>query len=187
MFNRRIWTLSLLLTALAAVSVAQAEETKEVEVKAIKLQVPGSWEQQPPSNRLRLAQFAIKPAGDEEAGEMYVSAFGGDGGGVAANVSRWVKQFEAEGREVTVTQGKSEVGAYVLADIKGTYNKSVGPPIQGKTEAVPNSRMLSAIIKVGGENYFLKMTGSQKTIAGQVENFRKSFKADKDSEKPYEQ
>lgn len=188
MLNRRIWTMSLLLTAVIACSVAEAEDTKEVEVKAIKLEVPESWEQQPASNRLRLAEFAIKPAEGEDAAEIVVYSFGGGGGGVPANVSRWVKQFEAEGREVKVTQGKAPVGEYVLVDISGTYNKPIGPPIRQQTKRTPDSRMLAAIIQVPGEgNYFLKMTGGKKTIAKQAENFRKSFKADKEKEKPYEQ
>ena len=188
MLKRRIWTLSVLLTAVVTCSLAQAEDTKEVEVKAIKLQVPESWEQKPASNRLRLAEFAIKPVEGEHAAEIVVYSFGGGGGGVPANVSRWVKQFEAEGREVKVTQGKAPAGEYVLVDISGTYNQPVGPPIRQQTERKPDSRMLAAIIEIPGEgNYFLKLTGGKKTISKQAENFRGSFKADKDSEKPYEQ
>ena len=133
MLNRRILNLSLILTALLACVVAQAEETKEVEVKAVKLTVPESWKQEPASSRLRLAQFAIESAKGEEAAELVVYSFGGGGGGIAANVTRWVKQFEAEGREVKVTQGKSAAGEYVLVDISGTYNKPVGPPIRQQT------------------------------------------------------
>ncbi|MCH5376325.1 MAG: hypothetical protein JJ992_20335 [Planctomycetes bacterium] len=188
MFNRRIWTLSCYITALVTCSLLSAEESKEVEVKAIKLQVPESWEQQPASNRLRLAQFAIKPVEGETEAEIVVYSFGGGGGGVTANVGRWVKQFEAEGREVKVVQGKAPAGEYVLVDIAGTYNKPVGPPIRQQTERTPDSRMLAAIIQIPNEgNYFLKLTGGKKTVEKQVENFRKSFKADKDSEKPYEQ
>ncbi len=186
MLIRRLGMSAMLLFVVVSAAQVGAED-KTVKVKAIELQIPDGWEEQSPDNRLRLAQFSVKPAEGEEAGEMYVSAFGGDGGGVAANVSRWVKQFDAEGREVTVVQGKSDAGEYVMADIKGTFNKSIGPPIQGRTQPVPDSRMLAAIVKVGNENYFLKLTGGQKTIEKQVENFRKSFKADKETEKPYEQ
>ncbi|MBD3673505.1 MAG: hypothetical protein HUJ26_08255 [Planctomycetaceae bacterium] len=185
---RKMFLTLTVLTAMTAINLAVAEESKEVEVKAITLNVPASWEQQPASNRLRLAQFSVKPAEGESDAEIVVYSFGGGGGGVAANVSRWVKQFDAEGREVTVTEGKSKAGEYVLVDIAGTYNKPIGPPIRQQTEKAPNSRMLAAIINVGDEgNYFLKLTGGKKTIAAQVENFRKSFGADKESEKPYEQ
>ena len=185
---RRVFTPLTILAAMALLNVAAAEDAKEVKVKAITLSVPDSWEQQPASNRLRLAQFTIKPAEGESEAEIVVYSFGGGGGGVAANVSRWVKQFDAEGREATVTEGKSKAGEYVLVDIQGTYNKPVGPPIRQQTEKTPNSRMLAAIINVGEEgNYFLKLTGGKKTIEAQFENFRKSFGADKSSEKPYEQ
>ena len=41
--------------------------------------------------------------------------------------------------------------------------------------------MLAAIIAVPDEgNYFLKLSGGKETVGKQVDNFRKSFKADKD-------
>ena len=177
-----------MLTCLAALSMTGLVSGEDVKIKAITLDVPKSWEQQPASNRLRLAEFKIKPAEGETDAEIVVYSFGGGGGGVAANVSRWVKQFEAEGREVKVTEGKSKAGEYVLVDISGTYNKPVGPPIRQQTEKTPNSRMLAAIINVGEEgNYFLKLTGGKKTVEAQVEDFRKSLGSDKSSEKPFEQ
>jgi gluconolactonase len=177
-----------MLTCLTALAVAGVLSAEDVKIKAITLDVPKSWEQQPASNRLRLAEFKIKPAEGETDAEIVVYSFGGGGGGVAANISRWVKQFEAEGREVNVTEGKSKAGEYVLVDVSGTYNKPVGPPIRQQTEKTPNSRMLAAIINVGEEgNYFLKLTGGKKTIESEVESFRKSFGADKSSEKPFEQ
>jgi len=68
--------------AISLTDMVAAEEAKEVEVKAITLSVPESWEQEPASNRLRLAQFTIKPEAEESDAEIVVYSFGGGGGGV---------------------------------------------------------------------------------------------------------
>ena len=164
-----------------------AEEPKEVTIKALKLQVPTGWTQKEASNRLRLAEFTVPVEKGEEEAELVVYSFGGGGGGVDANISRWVKQFDADGRKAKVTAGKAPQGEYVLVDISGTYNMPIGPPIQQKTKAAPNSRMLAVILDLGDEgNYFLKLTGGKETVAKQVDNFRSSFGGSADSEKAYE-
>ena len=87
-----------------------------------------------------------------------------------------------------VTQGEFKDGKYVFADLSGTYNKSIGPPFLRKTEAVPDSRMLGVILAIEGKPYyFLKLTGSKKTVASIVDEFRASFGANAKNEKPFEQ
>jgi gluconolactonase len=157
-----------------------------VELQDLKLTVPADWKAMQPSSRLRLAEFSIPAAeGDTEASELVV--FPPFGGSVEQNVSRWVTQFEGEGRQVRMRKGASTHGDYVLVDMQGTYKKPVGPPIQGRTAAVENYRMLAVILMVEGKgNYFLKVTGPQKTVAGVVDAFRTSFGADKEKEVDYE-
>ena len=176
----------------AACGVAQdkaaKKETREVKVQDITLAVPADWKEQPPANRLRLAQFVIPPAGSgEKPTEMVVSFFGGGGGGVDANIERWIGQFEADGRKSKVTKGTSKQGPYYLVDVSGTYKMPIGPPIQGRTESVPDARMLGIILEVEGKgNYFLKMAGPAKTVSAQEEALRASIGGDKQSEKPHE-
>lgn len=172
-----------------AVLVAQrevaADDTKDVKVGDITLKTPAKWKSSKPTSRLRLAQFSIPAVeGDKEAGELAIFSFGA-GGGVKANVDRWIGQFEAEGRTSKTTIGKSKTGEYAFVEIGGTYKKPVGPPIRGKTEAMPNARMLGVILAVAGKgNYFLKMTGPTKTVSAAAEAFRTSFGGDAASEKP---
>ena len=63
----------------------------------------------------------------------------------------------------------------------------IGPPIQGKTQEMPDSRMLGIILERENQgNYFLKMAGPDKTVAAQEDALRASIEGDKKSEKPYE-
>lgn len=189
---RRAIQLAALLAAvmLVAASASADDEKKAKTVKLsddVTLQVPGSWKQEEPSSSFRKAQFSIPAAqGDEKPAEFVVYSFGGAAGGVDANVKRWIGQFEPEGRKAKVVMGEAKQGKYVLADISGTYNMPVGPPIQRKTEAVPGSRVLAVILAAGDEVYFLKMSGPDKTVAAQADALRASFGAQNAKEKKYE-
>ena len=181
-YPSRLFFAFALLIALNSVS---ADELKEAKVGDITLKTPANWKQSKPKSRLRLAQFSIPAAeGDKEATELAIFAFGA-GGGVKANVDRWIGQFYAEGREAKTTTGKSKVGEYVFVEIGGTYKKPVGPPVLRKTEPMKDARMLGVILAVAGKgNYILKMTGPSKTVTGAAAGFRKSFGADAKNEKP---
>lgn len=176
------------------VSFAQdkpAAEAKEVKIEDITLKTPAGWKQEPPSNRLRLAQFKIPAVeGDKDPAELVVSSFAGGGGGIDPNLERWVKQFQSDGRKVKITVGACPQGDYYLSDISGTFNRPIGPPIAGRTEAVPGSRSLGVILVIakgdGKEAYFLKLTGPEKTVAAAADGFRASFGGDAAKEKPYE-
>lgn len=198
MFDRRVVArsqfttgvaLTCLLLVLSAGSLsAEDTETTEVKVKDITLTVPKTWKQEPPANKLRMAQFVI-PSDKEggETAELVISHFGGGGGGIAPNVQRWVGQFTPTGRDVKVTKGKSDQGDYVIADISGTYLKPVGPPVLRQTQPTPDSRMLAVILIVPDKgHYFLKLAGPDATVAGVAKAVRKSFGGDVTTEEPFE-
>jgi gluconolactonase len=172
---------------------AQAEDkgkakTVSIKMRDVTLTVPATWKQEAPANKLRLAQFIIPAAkGDKEKTGMVVSSFGGFGGGVDANLSRWVTQFQTTGRKVKLTEGKSKYGRYFVADISGTYNKPDGPPFARKTKPTPNSRMVAVILIVEKKAvYFLKMPGADKSVQAAAGALRASFGGDASKEKEYE-
>jgi len=167
---------------------ASGDKKEKVEVKAgeLTLKVPANWKQGKATSQFRAAQFEVPPAeGDEEAAELVVFYFGkGGGGGVNANVERWIRQFQPEERKVKVLIGESEQGKYAIVDLSGTYNKPIGPPIQQKTEPMPNARMLGVILQTEkAGDYFIKFTGPEKTIAQAADDFRASFGGSADKEK----
>lgn len=178
----------LLLLALAVSTAgrgwAAEGETTEVKLRDLTLNVPADWKQEEPKSRLRLGQFRIPAAeGDKEDAELAVFSFGA-GGGIEANVKRWIGQFDAQDRKVAMFGGKCEQGQYLLVDLSGTYNKPVGPPIQQKTEATPGSRVVNVIMVVPEKGlYFLKLAGEQKTVSAQMDALRASFGAKAEDEK----
>lgn len=166
----------------------KAPETVAVKVKDLTLNVPKTWTQSDAVLPMRLATFEIPAVkGDKSKAEMVVSSFGGDGGGVGPNIERWIGQFDAEGRDAVVKQGKAGDIVYHIADISGTYQKPVGPPVLGKKEAVKEARMLGVILQVKGKGvYFLKLTGPDATVKAQSDALRASFGAKADGEEDYE-
>ena len=168
---------------------AAAATLTEVEAGDMKLSVPDTWKQQPPSNRLRLAQFAIPAAeGDKVGAELVITP--PIGGTRDANITRWVNQFEADGRELVMTEGKCPQGDYVLVQLSGTYKRPIGPPIMGKTEPAPGYKMhgvMLSVVKDGKSvgNYFLKLTGPAKTVSANDDSLRASIAGDKAKETEY--
>ena len=181
------------MSAIAAclVSSARADEpakTKAVTAGPLKMTVPETWKQKAAATRFRLAQFIIpKVAGDSEDADFVVFFFGpGGGGGPAANVDRWIKQFQPQDRKVKLTSGKSQQGEYILADITGTWNKPIGPMVAGKTVETPNARVLSVLLTAKDQNnYFLRLTGPEKTVSANVDALRAAIGADAKTEKAY--
>ncbi len=162
---------------------------KEIKIEDITLKIPATWKQQPPANKLRLAQFLIPPAeGDEHPTELVISSFPGGGGGVDANLKRWTDQFSGEGRKVKILSGKSPQGDYVLHDVMGTYLYSAGGPFAGgKKEARADHRSISVILTIKDKaNYFIRLTGTEKAVNAAAETLRASFGGDAKAEKPYE-
>ncbi|MFO1003438.1 MAG: hypothetical protein U0936_24160 [Planctomycetaceae bacterium] len=178
---------ALSFSALQADEAAKKAETVEVKLKDLVLNLPKDWSAAA-EKPMRLATYEIPNVeGDKEKGELAISTFGGDGGGVAANLERWVGQFDAEGREVTIKKGMAGENAYHVADISGTYQKSVGPPILRKTTAAKGYRMLGMIVQVKGKGvYFLKLTGPDATVKAQAEALRAAIGAKSEGEEDYE-
>ncbi len=191
---RPLFALKLaLLSAFAAcvlpsAGAAEPAKTRTVTAGKITLTVPESWQQQDPTTRMRLTQFAVpKVNGDTENGEFVVYYFGaGSGGGVDANIHRWINQFQPRERKAKLTSGKCPQGEYVLVDLRGTWNKPIGPMIQQKTVETPDARVLGMILTVKDQgNYFLRLTGPQKTVSANADALRSAIGAAAKSEKDY--
>ena len=157
-----------------------AEDTKKVVAKDITLNVPANWKQSPASNNLRTAQFALPAVdGDKDDAELVVYFFGGAGGGVNANLERWSGQFQPGGKKQKIYKGQSKQGEYYLLDITGVYNKPIGPPINRQTNPTPGYQMLAVVLMVKDKgNYFLKLTGPQKTVSAASKAIRVAIDAD---------
>jgi hypothetical protein len=191
----RPW-LALQLSLLAAIAAyglpnaraAEPAKTRAVTAGKIKLTVPEAWEQQEPATRMRLTQFGVpKTGGDSDGAEFVVYYFGAGGGGnVDPNIHRWINEFNPQERKMKITSGKCPQGDYVLVDLHGTWNKPIGPRIQQKTVEMAHARVMSVILTVKDEgNFYLRLTGPEKTVSANTDALRVAIGADAKSEKDY--
>lgn len=175
--------LSLAALCLLTRTARAADETKKVTVRDLTLQVPSNWVQEEPKSKLRLTQFRI-PGKEGKNAELMVFSFGASD--LEANIKRWISQYEPEGRTATIFSGDSNQGKYFLVDITGTYKKSVGPPIAGKTEPVKDSGTLAVVLVIKDKGvYYLKLNGPKETVAAQRTPLRTAMGADISKEKEY--
>ncbi len=168
---------------------AETTKTTEVKLKDLLLKIPETWKTAEGS-RMRLATYAIPKAdGDTDDAELSIFNFGGGGGGMSDNVTRWVGQFDGAGRESKVTKGMAGDNEYVFVDVSGIYKKPKpgSPPLLQETIAAPDYRMHGVILMLkDGGVYYLKLAGPDKTVKAAAADFRGSFGGDEKSEKDFE-
>lgn len=130
------------------------------------LNLPASWERLQPAGP-RIAQYRI-PGDAGTSADFTVFSFGPQGAGdVEANLKRWLGQFAEDGRQHELSTGTARHGEYHLAQITGTYNKSIGPPMAGKTEPQPGSAMLGVVLPGPQGPLYLKLTGPKDLVLAQ--------------------
>jgi hypothetical protein len=140
----------------------------------VKWTAPARW-QTGPERPMRAATYLIPAApGDTEGGECAV--FANIGGGVQANLDRWVGQFELPGggdpKEKVKTKKETINGlAVTTIDLSGTY-KGGGVAMGQASAPKPGYRLLGAIVEGPGGEVFFKMTGPAKTIAAAEKDFQ---------------
>ncbi|MGI9430451.1 MAG: hypothetical protein ACR2NM_17455, partial [Bythopirellula sp.] len=126
-------------------------------------------------------EFSVDPAkGDETGGRMTIMAAGG---GVAANIDRWVSQFkdsaggpiDDDAKQVE----KKKIGDVTVhvVDLQGDFQDSPRGPFGPKINR-PGYRMLAAIIPLsdvarqqGGGTWFIKLYGPKATIKAAEKSF----------------
>lgn len=161
---------------------AAKPKLKEIKIKDLTLNVPASWEQQPPANRLRLAQFLVPTVkGDNEQPLLVVSSF--SGGGLKQNIPRWQSEFRGK-IDIKLGQGESPQGKYVVASLTGSH---AGPGFRPRKTPLVNGSVVTLIVMPKGKPYFyLKLTGPGKSVASAAKALRAAIGADIKAEKKYE-
>jgi hypothetical protein len=126
--------------------------------------LPAGWTIEAPRS-MRVATYAIPAAsGDAEGAECAVFYFGaGQGGGVDANLERWIGQFQPAAK--SKRSSKTVNGVQVsLADVTGTYTAHGGSTTQPQGDK-PDWRLLGAIAESPQGAVFFKLAGPAKTVA----------------------
>jgi hypothetical protein len=130
--------------------------------------MPQGWTDEPPSSSMRMAQATIPGPGGP--GSLAVFFFGpGGGGGVEANIQRWIEQVEVSGQPKQETFETANGYRVTWVDVAGTVKPSMMGT--GPTEPQPNSRLLGAVVEGPGGPWFFKATGPEATLTPQREAF----------------
>ncbi len=163
-------------------SVSIAEDVTEDSPKVVvtlgegrlQLLAPARWRRKKPRTNIVDYEFAL-PAGedDEKPARLIIM---GAGGGIKANMDRWLGQFQtdpghplenAANPKVTTISGQQ----VHWMDLSGTYGDRPGGPF-GPVTWRPDYRMLGAIIATEKHgHYFVKCYGPAKTVTDGKKGF----------------
>ncbi len=127
---------------------------------------PKGWPAAPKQSAMRKATYVIPRAdGDSEDGELAVFYFGqSSGGGVDANMERWIQQFSGVQKSDIRRDQRSKNGLlqHTIEIPRGTFASGMpGAPATAK----PDFALLGAIVETPLGNYFFKLTGPKRTVA----------------------
>jgi hypothetical protein len=120
---------------------------------------------------MRVATYSVPAAqGDAEGAECAVYYFGaGQGGGVDANLQRWIGEFQPVTRSKRSARNVGGIPVS-LADAAGTYTAHGASMAQSKGDK-PGWRLLGAIAEGPQGAVFFKLTGPEKTVAAASRDF----------------
>lgn len=120
---------------------------------------PENWQSAPATSSVLLARFHISQPQEGDA-EMTVSVLSGDGGGLLPNVNRWRRQIS-----LAPLEPESLGDVTRPLDLDGE-RKGVLVDMSGG-----ESRVLVAVVSVGEETWFYKMTGAPGVIEKEMNAF----------------
>ncbi|MDK2971904.1 MAG: hypothetical protein PWP23_1659 [Candidatus Sumerlaeota bacterium] len=137
-----------------------------VEFVGLSFPLPSTWTSRPPSSGMRLAEFAVPPAGEGAPGaDLVLFHFGANQGGDAlSNVKRWVGQMELDPDSAPVVYQQKRDDLTITEVICFGTQKPSGMGV-GPSEPVPGSGLHGLIVEGGPQgSLFLKITGDAATI-----------------------
>jgi hypothetical protein len=141
--------------------------------------VPAGW-QNGPEKPMRTATYLIPAAkGDSDGGECAV--FMNIGGGVDANIQRWIGQFEqpdGSPSDSKAKQKKETINGFSVTTVDLTGIFKGGGMAMGQTPAKKTGyRLLGAIVETPQGEVFFKLTGPEKTITAAQPGFQSLLKS----------
>ncbi|HYE32641.1 MAG TPA: hypothetical protein VEH27_14530 [Methylomirabilota bacterium] len=131
---------------------------------------PASWQSKTPGQMV-LAAFNV--SGQEGQAEVTITSFPGDTGGLVANIDRWRRQVglgpidPSDIPKVATTVGEGS-NQFTVVDFVGKNPRS------GK-----ETRLVTAIVKVGANSWYYKMMGDAPVVEREKENLLNFVKSAK--------
>ena len=175
-FSRcRVVTLLALFALFPAATRVRAADPATFTVGSFTFKRPETWKWVPINSQMRKAQLRVPDAANASGPgcEVVFFDFGpGQGGGVDANISRWVGQFEQQyGKPVTPVVEAATVKGTKITRVRvesGTF--SSGMP-GGPTTPMENYGLYGAILESAQGDVFVKMTGPSALVKAAAADF----------------
>jgi hypothetical protein len=168
----------LVLDLSGQASRAGGDKGAVVEIDGLKSHTPANWVAEKTSSKMRVAQFRVPKVGDDKQdAELIIFFFGGQGGGVEANVKRWKEMFfppRGKTMEDVARVEKMKVGAVPVTylDVNGTYKYKKAPFVpDSQAELRPDHRMLAVYFDSKNGPYFIRLVGPAATVAQNKKGF----------------
>jgi hypothetical protein len=136
-----------------------------------------SWVAVDPSG-MRKAQLFVGDAKDPvKRGEIVFFHFGpGMGGGVDANIQRWLGQFTPDSKDAKPMIEQAEVKGVKLTRVRAEGTFASGMP-GGPTTPLPNYALLGIILESPNGDVFIKMTGPAEVVKTNAQTFEDLVKS----------
>ena len=171
MINRLIRT-GVLLGCLAATRL-WADAPASFKVSDFTFTRPLNWEWVPTSSSMRKAQLKVTDAKSKASAEVVFFYFGpGQGGDAAANVERWLNQFEEPRDKINAKTETVTVGKHKVTFVQGEGTYRSGMPGMAQTP-MAGYGLAGAIIEDSQGNVFVRMTGPKDVVKASLADFKK--------------
>lgn len=137
---------------------------------------PADWESQG-ARAMRAATYSVH-TNREGTAECAVFYFGsGQGGGVQANIDRWINQFQqpdgVPSSERAQTSRAEQAGwPLTRVEVGGTYTAGMGPA-GASQQPSPGYKLLGAILEGPQGPVFFKLTGPEAVVEDSRDQFEK--------------
>lgn len=156
----------IVMDSSAEIPSPKGETPSAVPPGTIQWKTPSDW-QEMPGQGFRLASF--KSTNDENGIDCSIVRFEGEGGGVTANIRRWMEQIKIPApTEQEMEEFLSQQQRLKTADGKSVLlvDLTSFPPDEDTSPS-----MLGAIVQLESSIVFLKMTGPPKAVLREKNNF----------------
>lgn len=156
-----------------------AAESPSPTGKPLEWTAPAAWKSGP-ERPMRAATYLIPPvAGESDNAECAI--FLNIGGGVQANLDRWIGQFtqpDGSSSASKARQRKETINGYQVSfvELNGTFNAG-GMGMGGPSTPRNGYRLLGAIVESPAGEVFFKLTGPEKTVLAAAKDFQALLKS----------
>jgi hypothetical protein len=148
------------------------EDKESIEVSEFTFKFGDPWVRQQVTSPMRAGQLTYDHEDEDlKDVDLVIYFFGaGQGGGIQANIDRWIGQFEGTPK---YTIDKKDMGGreVTFLEASGTYMESMGGPFSGNKTSQPDYAMLAAILPSDQGAVFLKLTGPNDSVEALKEDF----------------